>query len=317
MFDKGDHLLGLTARLQNKELNVAISIQRLLDLYIQDGRSKLYKQVLLQWNVHLLRRTISKQMLAYFRGALIMTWAGADHSAVARSLRETPLYERVKAHIKQHIESGEWPAHYRIPSEAELVEELGVSRMTASRALRELASEGVILRIQGKGSFVALKKKSAPFMGVRNIADEIAERGSTHSPKLVLAQAEVCGPDLADALRIDVGTSVFHSIIVHNEDDMPIQLEDRFVNPAVAPDYFSQDFSVITPNAYLTDVAPISHTEQFVEAILPQSWECKLLAISKLEPCLLIKRRTWSRGEVVTSVRLLYPGTRYRLESSL
>ncbi|WP_281033730.1 UTRA domain-containing protein [Neorhizobium sp. R1-B] len=67
---------------------------------------------------------------------------------------------------------------------------------------------------------------------------------------------------------------------------------------------------------YLTLIAPISHTAQFVEAVLPQPWKCKHLAIARSEPCLLIRRRTWSADQIVTSVRLLYPGTRYRLESS-
>lgn len=230
--------------------------------------------------------------------------------------RDAPIYERLKADIKQRIDSGEWPADHRIPSENELAETLGVSRMTANRALRELAMEGVIVRVQGRGSFVATRKRSSPFLGVRNIADEIAERGSQHTSQVILAQTEICGHELAEALDVAVGTQAFHSVILHREDDLPIQLEDRYVNAAMAPDYLGQDFRVITPNAYLTKVAPISHTEQFVEAVLPQPWECRHLAIARSEPCLLIRRRTWSGEQIVTSVRLLYPGSRYRLENS-
>ncbi|MBD9388414.1 histidine utilization repressor [Agrobacterium sp. AGB01] len=232
------------------------------------------------------------------------------------SAREAPLYERMKAQIKARIESGEWPVNSRIPSENELVDVLGVSRMTANRALRELASEGVIVRVQGRGSFVAPKKRSAKFMGVRNIADEIAERGATHRAELILAQREPCGPELAEALEIKVGNIAFHTIIAHHEDDVPIQIEDRFVNPDVAPDYLDQDFTVVTPNAFLTRVAPIIRTEQFIEAVLPQPWECKLLSVARSEPCLLVRRRTWSGNQVASSVRLLYPGSRYRLQSS-
>ena len=55
------------------------------------------------------------------------------------------------------------------------MESFGVSRMTAHRALRELAADGSIVRIKGRGSFVAPRKRSATVMGVRNIADEIYE----------------------------------------------------------------------------------------------------------------------------------------------
>lgn len=229
--------------------------------------------------------------------------------------RGAPIYERMKEQIRSKIETGEWPVNYRVPSENQLVDALGVSRMTANRALRELASEGVITRVQGKGSFVAEKKRITPALGVRNIAEEILERGAVHRTELQLAQIEVCGHDLAASLELDVGAHSFHTVIVHHEDDVPIQLEDRFVNPSMAADYMAQDFTRITPNAFLTSIAPITKTEQFIEAVLPQPWECKLLAIARSEPCILIRRRTWSDGEIVTSVRLLYPGTRYRLKS--
>ncbi|MCM2477687.1 histidine utilization repressor [Rhizobium sp. CG5] len=234
----------------------------------------------------------------------------------ATDRHDAPLYERMKSQIRVRIDSGDWPVNHRIPSENELVDMLGVSRMTANRALRELASEGVIVRVQGRGSYVAPKKRSANMMGVRNIADEIAERGGVHSADLVLMQAEVCNHDLADALETSVGEAAYHSVIVHKEDDLPIQLEDRFVNALVASDYLQQDFRETTPNAYLSRVAPISKAEQFVEAVQPQPWECKLLSIARSEPCLLVRRRTWSSSILVTSVRLLYPGSRYRLESS-
>ena len=78
----------------------------------------------------------------------------------------------------------------------------------------------------------------------------------------------------------------------------------------------TQNFNSVTPNAYLTEVAPIVKAQQHIEAVSAQPWECKLLAISKTEPCLLVRRRTWSAEGVVSSVRLLYPGSRYRLYSS-
>lgn len=226
-----------------------------------------------------------------------------------------PLYEAVKRFVRAQIESGEWPPHHQIPSENEIVATLGVSRMTANRALRELATEGSIIRIKGKGSFVAPKKGSSPVLEIRNIADEIARRGHAHTASIVLNQEERATPDTADALDLGIGLPVFHTIIVHFENDMPIQLEDRFVSPAAVPAYLEQDFRALTPNAYLTRVAPITDSAQMVEAVAPQPWECRLLAIARAEPCLMVRRTTWSGPAKITTVRLLYPGSRYRLES--
>ncbi|MBY3188938.1 histidine utilization repressor [Rhizobium laguerreae] len=227
----------------------------------------------------------------------------------------TPLYAGVKQVILDRIHSGEWPPKYRVPSENELVVELGVSKMTANRALRELANEGELIRIQGVGSFVAERKGYSALFEVRNIAEEIAERGHVHEAAVVVLAQETASPEIADALELAIGAAVFHSLIVHSEDGVPVQIEDRFVHPEAAPEYLAQDFTTLTPNAYLTAAAPLSGSEHVVEAAMPQAWECKLLTIMKTEPCLTIRRRTWSAKQAVSTARLVYPGHRYRLEA--
>ena len=92
-----------------------------------------------------------------------------------------------------------------------------------------------------------------------------------------------------------------------------MQFSDRFVNPSVAPDYLAQDFTRVTPNAYLTRIAPIQEAEHVVEAVLPTPQDQRLLVFGPNEPCLLLNRRTWSFGMVATKTLLLYPGSRYRL----
>ena len=147
----------------------------------------------------------------------------------------TPLYAGVKQVILDRIQSGEWPPKYRVPSENELVVELGVSKMTANRALRELANEGELVRIQGVGSFVAERKGYSALFEVRNIAEEIAERGHVHEASVVVLAQETASPEVADALELPIGAAVFHSLIVHSENGVPVQIEDRFVNPEAAP----------------------------------------------------------------------------------
>jgi GntR family transcriptional regulator, histidine utilization repressor len=243
----------------------------------------------------------------------------------------TPLYAEVKQHILARVRSGEWPPEHRIPSESELVEQLGVSRMTVNRALRELSLEGVLVRMQGRGSFVAGGNSRSDVFAVTNIADEIRGRGHAYGAQVVLLDTLKATPDVAEMLEVSLGSPVFHSIIVHSENEVPIQLEDRFVNPLVVPDYLGADFSKLTPNEVLSAVVPWSEAEHRIEAVLPQAWECKLLAIARADPCLLIRRRTWATGwigapapegeeveapdHVVTSVRLLLPGGRYRIEN--
>ncbi len=225
-----------------------------------------------------------------------------------------PIYARVKQMIVAQIQSGAWPPHHRVPSESELVSQLGFSRMTINRALRELTAEGLLVRMQGVGTFVAEPKGQAALFEVHNIADEIAARGHRHRCEVIRLGEELAGPERAVALDIREGQRVFHSLIVHYENDVPVQVEDRYVNAELAPDYLKQDFSSLTPYAYLSQVAPLTEGEHVVEAILADAEECRLLRIERHEPCLLIRRRTWSGRRAVTSARLVYPGSRYRLE---
>ncbi|WEX87772.1 UTRA domain-containing protein [Sinorhizobium garamanticum] len=60
--------------------------------------------------------------------------------------------------------------------------------------------------------------------------------------------------------RLASGARIFHSIMVHFESGLPIQIEDRFVNPAICPRY--RDFRAITPNAYLTAIAPTTRADR-------------------------------------------------------
>ncbi len=170
----------------------------------------------------------------------------------------TPLYAEVKQHILTRVRSGEWPPDHRIPSESELVEQLGVSRMTVNRALRELSLEGVLVRMQGRGSFVSGGNSRSDVFAVTNIADEIRGRCHDYNAQVLLLDTLKATPDVADLLELPIGSPVFHSIIVHSENDVPIQLEDRFVNPLVVPDYLKADFTQVTPNEVLSAVVPWS-----------------------------------------------------------
>ncbi len=224
-----------------------------------------------------------------------------------------PLYRKVKRHILERIAERALVEGAQVPSENELTRELGVSRMTAHRALRELMAEGVLHRVQGAGSFVAAAKPESALFVVRNIAEEIAARGGRHSAEVLLLGAERATSEEALALEVKRGARLFHSLLLHRENGLPVQIEDRHVSPAFAPNYLKQDFTQATPNQYLMALRAPDAVEHAVEAILPERRQQKLLDISANEPCLLLTRRTWCQGQVVSRARLLHAGHRYRL----
>lgn len=227
--------------------------------------------------------------------------------------KQQPIYRRIKQYILENIDRGEWQVGARIPSEAELEEYFATSRMTVNRAVRELTVEGKLTRSQGRGTFVAAHKPRSTFLEISSIAEDIKSRGGEYSCKVHLLSDEKASPHLAVEMGVKPYSSVYHSIIIHYDSDIPIQLADRFVNPSIAPDYLMQDFESISPADYLLKVAPEYSAEHVVEAMIPDAWIRDLLDISESEPCLALSRKTWVKGDVATLSKLIYPGSRYSL----
>nr|XP_061808139.1 histidine utilization repressor-like [Nerophis lumbriciformis] len=225
----------------------------------------------------------------------------------------TPLYQQVKDQILANISNGSWPPGRKIPSENQLVQQLGVSRMTINRALRELAQEGHLQRLAGVGSFVAEPPRHASLIELYNIAEEIREQGGEHSALLSWLQREPAPAEVAKRLEIDPGEAVFHVTLVHRRDELPIQLEDRWVDPEQVPDFLDLDFSATTPSEHLLRSIRPDEMEHVVSAVLPDATTRELLAIPSDEPCLRLERRTWNSGRVVTYAVLTYPSSRYDL----
>jgi len=94
-----------------------------------------------------------------------------------------------------------------------------------------------------------------------------------------------------------------------------VQLEDRWVSPRMVPAFLDQDFSLMPPSEYLVRHVPFDQIEHLVDAVLPSPEQAARLAMDAGEPCLLLSRRTWSRGTPITLVRCLHPASRYRLGS--
>jgi GntR family histidine utilization transcriptional repressor len=252
-------------------------------------------------------------MLEDSKGGIAQTAIAAAPKGSRRGASAGAPYARIKQHLKDGLAAGRWPPGSQMPSEAELVAAFGVSRMTAGRALRELQAEGLVERSQGLGSFAAPLHKVSSTLTLRDVQEEIAERGHRHRAEVVLQQAERAGRALAEQLGVAPGSEVFHTLIVHHENGTPLQCEDRYVNPACAPGYLAADFSRITPTHYLFGATALWRAQYAIEAGCATAQEAALLGIAPEAPCLVVVRRTFTRRAAITIARLVHPGSRYGL----
>jgi len=227
-----------------------------------------------------------------------------------------PSFLKIKNHILQRIHAGEWKEGDQIPTEAALGKQFGVARMTVNRALRELAAEQSVSRIQGLGTFVAQQKYQSTLVAIRSIADEVRARGDRHACAVKLLERVKAPAALARKFEARRGIRLFHSVLVHYENAIQIQVEDRWVNAALAPDYLRQDFTHSTPNEYLMRVAPLQGVSYRIEAKLPPAEIRGLLAMPAGEPCLVLYRTTRSMGTIAAVATMWHPASRYQFTGS-
>jgi GntR family histidine utilization transcriptional repressor len=165
--------------------------------------------------------------------------------------------------------------------------------------------------VQGSGTRVAQLHRISSRLTIRDIHEEVAERGHVHGTRVLLVAKEKASAAMAQSLGLKSGGAVFHSLLVHLENGVAIQYEDRYVNPAAAPDYLNTDFTQVSPTLHLLQHAPLTEASYSIEACLPTAQEARQLGIKRTEPCLAMMRRTVSGGHVASVARLVYPGSRY------
>ena len=155
----------------------------------------------------------------------------------------------------------------------------------------------------------ALQKFQSTLVEIHSIAKEIHARGHVHHSELHRLERIKAGEIAAADFELAVGQLLFRSLVVHFEDALPIQVEDRAVNPALAPEYMQIDFGKTTANEYLMRVAPLAGVRYRIEARLPPPEIAAMLQIDESQPCLVLHRKTLSRGQVAT---LWPPASRYQ-----
>jgi len=230
-------------------------------------------------------------------------------------MKPPPQYRLIRDHLVARIRAGDLKPGDRVESENELGQRFGVSRLTVQRAIRELVSEGMLRRVQGSGTFVTMAAQGFPLVEVRDLVEEIRQRGGTPRTEVLVQRRHV--PDAADArlMEVEPGTPVFHAMLLILSDGVPVALEDRQALCDVYPDFLEQDFAETSIFSYFARHSVLEDIENVVRAELPGRRVAQLLDIGEQEPCLTVQRRNWYRGRCVTLTRVTYAGTRQSLGS--
>jgi GntR family transcriptional regulator len=142
---------------------------------------------------------------------------------------ERPLYKQLMQNLRSDITAGVYPAGERIPGEQALCEIYGVSRVTVRKALNEIVREGLLVRRQGKGTFVAQKKIKRDLGHVTSFSDACAQIGQTAQTRLIERTAETATTIDRERLNLPEDAEVIAVCRLRLSDGEPVMLEyNRF-----------------------------------------------------------------------------------------
>ncbi|PYE39468.1 GntR family histidine utilization transcriptional repressor [Rhizobium sp. PP-F2F-G20b] len=214
-------------------------------------------------------------------------------------------YTDVVQHLLGCIREGALLPGARVLSEGELAAAFGVSKVTADRALRELARMGAINRVPRVGSFVAKTQCFSLNFDFPDIAHETLLRREVHSVEVIALEEVVTPREIALEMGESYPSLVFRSLIAHLANMRRTHIEERFVDPSAAPGYLQMNFLKGKTAQYLRQRNSDAKIVFRIEAVIPQERERALLNMAPNEPCLAICDKFIRRdGEAISVARL-------------
>lgn len=229
-----------------------------------------------------------------------------------------PLYYRIKQDLLTALESGELKPGDRLPSERELVERYGVSRMTVRHAMGHLEQEGWVRRLQGRGCFVAPPKLEERLVSLASFTEEMEARGLVPSTQ-VLSVEVVRSERIAAQLSLPTDEPLYAIERLRLADGEPMELERLYLPVRLFPGLDKHDLESSLYDLLDSEygLRPMNAL-QTLEAVLAGEPEAELLKVAVGSPLLAVTRVAFSAsGQVVESGRALYRGDRYRFTVSL
>ncbi len=230
-----------------------------------------------------------------------------------------PLYQQIREWIRQQISSGIWPEHYRLKSELDMIEELHVNRGTLRKAIADLISEGLLVTIHGRGTFVSSRTLEQPLAeDLVTFSEDLIRKGIPFET-VVIEQAEIAAPQrIASLLSIPAESPIFFLNRVRTVRQEPLALIKNYV--------FHQQFPQITRIDFTRQGLfetlekqfnmPLSWGQRSFQAQLADEKTAQLLAIEPGSPVMYIEQVTYLQNRSPIELSDIWMrGDRFRLSA--
>jgi GntR family transcriptional regulator len=239
-------------------------------------------------------------------------------SAVAEPLivhGVVPKHEQLRGRLTEL--AARLPAGSPLPGERQLCIEHGVSRITVREAIGQLVSEGVLVRVRGKGTFVA-ERAARSRLHLASFHEDMRRLGLRPSTAVLTVEQRVPPPATRRALELPPGGPAWHLRRLRLADDQPMSVDDAWYAPALLPDLDQQD---LTGSLYTLFAdrygCTVDRAEQTVRAAEADRETGALLGLAPGRPVLVFDRVSYSGGRPLEHAESTYRGDRYEVQMTV
>jgi GntR family transcriptional regulator len=239
-----------------------------------------------------------------------------DYMLAINKRLPTPAYLQLKDNLVRAIDAGRLGAGSALPSERDLADDLGLSRMTVRRAFEALVVAKRVEQRQGSGTYVLPRTVEQTIDRVLGFTDEAANLGVQAGSKLLEASLVIPDPFIAKALGMTRPLELLQITRLRTADGEPLSLQTAFLAPRLnelSLKRLAKKGSLYKTIEEQFGIKP-QGAKQSVRARLPSEQECEVLMINKETPVLALERTTFdAKGQPFEFVRSSYRGDRYTM----
>jgi len=226
-----------------------------------------------------------------------------------------PIYLQICELIREKIDSGEIVIGSRIWSESDIMEKFGVSRNTARKAIETLQNEGIVSRIQGKGSFVSQPKVDYGLQSLMSFSEEINEKKLEPSSKVICFTREHPDSFHAANLKIPEDHWVFKLERIRFADQHPIAYQVTFIPENLCPGLL--DYNFTKKSLYEVFEKHYNHVlswqKTIIKPVVADNYIAGMLKVSSQTPLLYTESITYlAGGTPIESNKNIYLSERYQ-----
>jgi GntR family transcriptional regulator len=229
------------------------------------------------------------------------------------------IYQQIIDWMRKQISAGTWPEHFRLPSEFELAAEFDVSRGTIRKAINELTSEGILVTIHGRGTFVASTVIEQPLAEqLIAFSEALIDKKISYQTQVLRQEIEVPPQRIASLLSLQDGVPALTLERVRSVRQIPINYLLNYVNPQYCPGIEKVDFSRYRLFQTLEEryKLTLGWGQRTFQAISADEDIAKKLNITVCDPVMYMEQLIYLRdGSPIEFSRVWMPGSSFRLSA--